>query len=873
MKNKLVIGITFTLLLITTMQGQITFDPQPSFFRNQREMPFVSLVTTQDFNVATYGAIKNDGIDDLVAIQATIDAAEAAASATKAVRVVFDKGTYDIMPPTGASHSLFVANDTNILFEGNDSEIRNHNPSIGFFEVRSCTNVIFQNFSFDYAVLPFTQGIVTEVNSSNNSFTFKIDDGFPLLNAGYFGNAPQNYGCLKDGTGKLKAGANNYYPGMGWTQVSGNTFRVFTAGSSYTSQVKVNDYYVHIARDNGKTIFNTIAGKNVTYLNITIYASPAGSFNGQENREFNIINCKVIPKPGTGRVQSGNADIIHVTGSIFGPWVQGCHFEAYTDDAVNLKHTARDILEVVSPTAIKVKFKVATTDKFVLFNPRTGTPLATPNAITKVVNLGSNIFEVTFDSNHNVTVVGEHQTADKAYLLNSACESAVFRNNVFKNGRRYGILLQSIYAQVKDCTFENLSSSGIKMENGVDWGEGYIANNIEIANNSFINCGFDSDYISDPLAASITAVVSKLKSPCTTAYVWCGTEPVLNQSISNITITNNTLTYNKTGMNLQNINGTIVTNNTFISNPEDITRAPGVPAIEHLLSASSVLALTTPARVVTQLPINSPVVFQGAIVGTANLQFSSSATFTAESDNTNFDADLVFTFNEVNVTANTTANGAFLKAGRKVQVNNTNCSLTLNGANSCKGNISVGGSNAFELNIDANQEALGTVTVTNGPLTINVSPGVTNLSFANSAAIGWGTGSLAFTGFQFGKIRFGTSNVALTSQQLAQITADGVATGQALALDDNGYLVLASTLSSKSFATENQAVIIYPTLADDIIYFSRPQNNVEIFNVTGNKVLTVLDKNGIDSVTTSELSSGIYFIVFDGMKVEKFIKK
>ena len=571
LKNKLVIGMAFTLLLITTMQGQITFDPQPSFFRNQREMPFVSLVTTQDFNVATYGAIKNDGIDDLVAIQATIDAAEAAASATKAVRVVFDKGTYDIMPQTGASQALFVTNDTNILFEGNDSEIRNHNPNIGFFEVRLCTNIIFQNFSFDYAVLPFTQGIVTSVNSSNNSFTLKIDDGFPLLTASYFRNAPQNYGCLKDATGKLKVGANNYYPGVGWSLISGNTFRVFTANSSYTSQVKVNDYYVHIARDNGKTIFNTVAGKNITYLNITIYASPAGSFNGQENREFNIINCKVIPKPGTGRVQSGNADIIHVTGSTFGPWVQGCHFEAYTDDAVNLKHTTRHIMEVVSPTAIKVKFRVATTDKFVIFNPRTGMPVATPKAITKVVNLGNNIFEVTFDSNHNVTVVGEHQTADKAYLLNSACESAIFRNNVFKNGRRYGILLQSSYAQVKDCTFENLSSTGIKIENGVDWSEGYIANNIEITNNKFINCGFDSDYINDPNAAAISTVVSKLKAPCTTAYTWCGTEPVQWQGFNNITITNNDFVYNKTGINIENINGGTITKNKYTHNPEDET--------------------------------------------------------------------------------------------------------------------------------------------------------------------------------------------------------------------------------------------------------------------------------------------------------------
>ncbi len=578
LQRKFLFYVCLQSFFLTYVHGQVTFDPQPSFFRNQREMPFISLTTNQDILVSAYGAIKNDGLNDLVAIQAAITAARSASSASNPVRVVFENGIYDIMPPTSsATHSLFVTFANNIVFEGNGAEIRNHNPSIGFFEVRSCTNVIFKNLNFDYAVLPFTQGIVTSKNVSNNTFTVRIDDGFPLLSESYFTDAPQRWGCLKDATGKLKAGANNLYPYIGWTTTTtARTFRISTPNSTYNSNVDIGDYFVQIARNNGKTIFNTVAGKNVTYLDINIYSSPAGSFNGQENREFNIINCKVIPKPGSGRVQSGNADIIHVTGSVFGPWVQGCRFEAYTDDAVNLKHTTRDILEVVSPTVIKVRFSVATTDKVVIFNPRTGLPIATPNAVTNVVNLGNNIYQVTFDGNHNVTVVGEHQTADKVYLTNSACESSVFRNNVIKNGRRFGMLLQSSYTQVKNCTFENTSSSAIKIENHVDWGEGYIANNIELTNNSFINCGFDSSYIQDPNAAAISTVVSKLILPCTTTTDFCGTEPVQNQQdLNNITITNNNIVYNKTGINIQNIDVGVIKSNTYTHNPQDNSLAVG----------------------------------------------------------------------------------------------------------------------------------------------------------------------------------------------------------------------------------------------------------------------------------------------------------
>jgi hypothetical protein len=550
-------------LNLTSVNGQISFEPQPGFFRIQRQLPLVKIDTKQDILVSSFGAIINDGKDDLKAIQDAINAAKLVSSISNPVRVVFEKGIYDIKPKSQNSHSLFVSNANNVVFDGNGSEIINHNPAIGFFEVKMCKNIIFKDLFFDYAVLPFTQGKVTEVDMVNNSFTINIDLGFPLPSENHFAIAGQKWGCLKDATGKLKSEVTNLFPNKGWTQISGNTFKVSMPNKTYTKQVSVGDYFVQLARNNGKSILNTQGSKNITYLNICIYSSPAGSFNGQENHELNIINCKVIPKPGSGRVQSGNADIIHITGSYFGPWVQGCHFEGYTDDAVNLKHTKRDIIEVVSPTVLKVKGNVTINDRIALFNPRDGMLLGAKSlAIIKVDSEGKNTFKVTFDGKHNVSEVGENQKADKIYLTNRSSESFVFRNNTFKNGRRYGILLQSSFGQIKDCTFDNLSSSGIKMENGVDWGEGLVANNIAITDNTFINCGFDSSYLNDPDAAAISASVSKLKMPCESTK-WCGVETSKWQGIENIIITNNKFQYNKSAINLQNVNNALILTNEY----------------------------------------------------------------------------------------------------------------------------------------------------------------------------------------------------------------------------------------------------------------------------------------------------------------------
>lgn len=554
----------------TSVYGQITFDPQPGFFRYQRQMPLVQLETKQIVLVSTYGAIKNDGKDDLKAIQDAINAASLASSFSNPVRVVFEKGVYDIKPKTQSNHSLFFSNANNIVLEGNGSEIINHNPAIGFFELKNCKNIIIRHVIFDYAILPFTQGKVIAVDLDSNSFTMKIDSGFPLLTESHFASAGQKWGCLKDASGKLKSGVTNLFPNKGWTQISDNLFKFQLPAKNFIKQVNVGDYFVQIARNNGKTIFNTQGSKNITFLNIRIYSSPAGSFNGQENHELNIIDCKVIPKPGSGRVHSGNADIIHITGSYLGPWVQGCHFEGYTDDAVNLKHTKRDIFEIVSPTIVKVKGKVTINDRIALFNPRDGVLLGTKSlVITKVVAKGENMFEVTFDGMHNVSVVGENQKADKMYLTNRSSESFVFRNNTFKNGRRYGILLQSSFGEIKGCTFDNLSSSGIKLENGVDWGEGLVANNVAITDNTFTNCGFDMSYINDPDAAAISTSVSKLKMPCESTK-WCGVEPSKWQGIENVIITNNKFSYNKSAINLQNVNNALIINNVFTNNSNKV---------------------------------------------------------------------------------------------------------------------------------------------------------------------------------------------------------------------------------------------------------------------------------------------------------------
>lgn len=582
--------ILVVLLLFIAFNEYAQFAPSPSFFRTPRELPLTDFATTNTISVANYGAIANDGLDDKVAIQNAINAAVSASSAQNPVRLVFESGTYDLMPDESNTHAIQMTDANWVLWDGQNAAFLVHNPSIGFLSLLRCKNTIIKDITIDYAQLPFTQGVVTKVDIANGFFEFKVDANFPLPTETYFAESNQRWGLFKNANGSLVKGSNNYIPHNRFFELVGDRTYKYGGQTNGTLQsIKVGNYFVHMARNNGKTLISNTSGKNLTYLNVTGHASPAGGFNARESEEWNVINCQIKLKEG--RVHTLNADAMHVNGGKFGPWVENSLFEGFADDCMNLKYTKREITTINSPNQITVKNSVFVGEIMEFYNPREGVSLGTAS-VTGVQALGGNLFRLTLSNNINITNITDpdHQLADKAYIENRSNESFIFRNNIVRNSRRYGILIQSKYALIENNLFQNLSQSGIRIENGVDWGEGFRADEIEIKNNTFENCGFDSDFIKDESASTITIDFMKLKNNCNTSTTWCGVQTTDWQGHSNIRILNNKILYNKRGVYLKNIDGLTFSNNFICHNGQDITLgANGIPVAQTILNSSNVI--------------------------------------------------------------------------------------------------------------------------------------------------------------------------------------------------------------------------------------------------------------------------------------------
>ena len=140
--------------------------------------------------------------------------------------------------------------------------------------------------------------------------------------------------------------------------------------------------------------------------------------------------------------------------------------------------------------------------------------------------------------------------------------------------------------------------------------------------------------------------------------------------------------------------------------------------------------------------------------------------------------------NNVTLVSNVNDNGTFLNTGKDLQVLNQGGLLTINGANTFKGDI-LAGNNTLNLQINKNQSAVGIITMGTGGINLSAGGSVTSIAFADNSTQNWGTGTLAITGVSDNEVSFGSDANGLTAQQLSQITINGCTE---VSINENGQL-------------------------------------------------------------------------------------
>jgi hypothetical protein len=241
----------------------------------------------------------------------------------------------------------------------------------------------------------------------------------------------------------------------------------------------------------------------------------------------------------------------------------------------------------------------------------------------------------------------------------------------------------------------------------------------------------------------------------------------------------------------------------------------------------------------------------GSLLGSANLIFASKtqANFGTAYDGSSYSGTLTVaggggtSNNQVTIISNVADDGTFLKSEGSLNITKDGAKITVNGANTLKGNIAIGNFSPT-LTVNKNQSATGTITMGSGTLSLALGSAIST-AFADNSSSNWGTGKIIITGAGVDQVSFGTDANGVTSDQLSQITVNG----------------FSATINSSGYINSNVA----PVAIDDTLTVS------EDATLTSKDVIandTDADGNTLSLTAVTTAGTGTVAINADGLSID-----
>ena len=303
------------------------------------------------------GAIPDDGQDDWLAFKHAF----AYANANGVREVQLNQGTYNLTS-AGLRDSfdpLFkFSKYRDLVINGNGSTLIIDDYTRPLFQVHGSTNLIFKDLVVDFArripapaseyselymPLTFTQGVISNLNKSDHTFSLTVNTAaFVAPDSTFLNSNSQGWGYALDRhvDGRLKLGSDWHYPTL--AVEAGVSQNQFTISVPDTDGLANGDRYVMQRRHNVPVFGFYNGSSNISVLNVTAYSAPSVFVSSLHSELINVIDSHVSIRPDdwpgipdTQRWKSINADGVHLQSNRTGVWVENSTFEGLGDDVMN----------------------------------------------------------------------------------------------------------------------------------------------------------------------------------------------------------------------------------------------------------------------------------------------------------------------------------------------------------------------------------------------------------------------------------------------------------------------------------------------------------------------------------------------------------
>jgi uncharacterized protein (TIGR03437 family) len=426
-----------------------------------------------------------------------LEAAATYAARNGITRLTAAPGTYYFLTLRNPNTHVLITGATNLTIDWQNSDLLFRSSHKSAFQFTNCSGLTMQNFTLDYQQLPFTQVTVTAVDTARQSFnvqtipTYQTPADFNANRAADGSDAIflfifRNGVPIKE-VGRLSARR----------PITGNTIAISGVNDPWAraaslATVQPGDVIVMTDRA-GPPAINFVGGQDGAVRNASIYSAGAlGLYFGRTNRAI-ADHVQVIPKPGTSRLISTNADAIHTSFALGANVFANNIIRRSCDDALAI--SVAWLATVSQTTGTTVKVARSFTSPF-----PTGASVSFINPATAAVVGSATIASQTPSFDQQSLVDGEEitLTLDRA-VTGLAADFGMIDNDPAKRGAgseiahntvQDGVFARGIwFAGVQNATahdnyIQRTSSNGIFIQQlGADRTDAGPSSNITIQNN------------------------------------------------------------------------------------------------------------------------------------------------------------------------------------------------------------------------------------------------------------------------------------------------------------------------------------------------------------------------------------------------------
>jgi len=434
-------------------------------------------------NYADFGMSGSDAKDDTAALIAMI--AKAGEYSSQLVKIVLPSGDLDFIEQVNTvdnSAGIVFKGAKNIILSGNDTHLYFHGETKGFL-LQNSENIYFENITIDWGVPPTSTGRILE--SDGQVFRVQVLEGFladentrisAFLEFSKSAYTPRTRG-------------NDIYGDVKTTKYLGNNILEVTFNTKHSvppqgTLVALRHYLYEY------DCFFVNQCKNIFFESVTIYSAPGMGVRCHTSENIYFNRFKTQLRPNMSRLMTVTADALHFIDCVGDIKVTNSLFEYCGDDALNEHGMYLSILEIRDDHSV-----YAVNPRGYNFAPRIGDrmeisttldlSLVQSLTVQSVTPMNSG-FVITFNESLNDQVKINDVLSDV-----TRAPKLVFENNIVRNKRCRGVLVQTRGALISNNTFANLSDAGVLVTcDANEWYESVASENIVIQNNKFLKNNF-----------------------------------------------------------------------------------------------------------------------------------------------------------------------------------------------------------------------------------------------------------------------------------------------------------------------------------------------------------------------------------------------